>query len=386
MRQGPDRAGRALILCDGPVTAPGSGSERVAHHQALGMKAAGWDVAAITRRPGPPGPAVRTEAAGFPEISVPAPASRPRAFFSTLFQAWPRAYDRLFPEGPPDVVVTHQPLPWWVLRLAGRLGSAPVLHVFHSPWHQEYAAASPGRPAPLILPGALARRGAEGAVVRRAARVMALSRYMADKARQFHGVDLDRLVVNPGGADPQRFFPAQDREAVRRSLSPALPPDRVLLFTLRNLEPRMGLDRLLSAMATLERDSPRRFHLVIGGSGPERERLLALRSDLGLSDAVTLAGYVAEEDLATWYQAADFFILPTARLEGFGLVTAEALACGTPVLGTPVGATPEILTRISGKLLFADASPESMARGIAARADRMTKDPDGYEALRRSCR
>jgi glycosyltransferase involved in cell wall biosynthesis len=65
-----------------------------------------------------------------------------------------------------------------------------------------------------------------------------------------------------------------------------------------------------------------------------------------------------------YYQAADFFVLPTLDLEGFGLVTLEALACGTPVLGTPVGETVEILSGLNPYLLFASSRPEDMARGI----------------------
>jgi len=61
---------------------------------------------------------------------------------------------------------------------------------------------------------------------------------------------------------------------------------------------------------------------------------------------------------------ADLFVLPTLELEGFGLVTLEALASGVPVLGTPVGGTVEILKNLNPKLLFKDASSESRARLI----------------------
>ncbi len=63
---------------------------------------------------------------------------------------------------------------------------------------------------------------------------------------------------------------------------------------------------------------------------------------LGLGDAVTLTGRIDDNALVRHYQAADLFALPTQAYEGFGMVTLEALACGTPVVGTPVGATPEI--------------------------------------------
>src|SRR5207249_11624167 len=60
-------------------------------------------------------------------------------------------------------------------------------------------------------------------------------------------------------------------------------------------------------------------------------------------------GFIPDETLPSYYHAADVFVLPTRELEGFGLVTVEALACGTPVLGTPVGATPEVLSGLEDR-------------------------------------
>lgn len=96
---------------------------------------------------------------------------------------------------------------------------------------------------------------------------------------------------------------------------------------------------------------------------------------------MSFAGLIPEADLASFYQAADCFVLPTRSLEGFGLVTVEALACGTPVLGTPVGATPEILAPLAPELLTDDASPEALARGIRRAAPLL-----GDAAFRARCR
>jgi glycosyltransferase involved in cell wall biosynthesis len=77
-----------------------------------------------------------------------------------------------------------------------------------------------------------------------------------------------------------------------------------------------------------------------------------------------MIGFVADEDLATLYASADLFVLPTLTLEGFGLVTVEALACGTPVIGTPVGATPEILTLLDPRLVAADTTPTGLTNAV----------------------
>jgi glycosyltransferase involved in cell wall biosynthesis len=67
---------------------------------------------------------------------------------------------------------------------------------------------------------------------------------------------------------------------------------------------------------------------------------------------VHFLGHIPEEDLPQMYQASDFFVLPTRKLEGFGLVILEAMASGTPVLGTPIGGIPEVIGPFDRELLF----------------------------------
>ena len=71
-----------------------------------------------------------------------------------------------------------------------------------------------------------------------------------------------------------------------------------------------------------------------------------------------------ESELRDWYRAADLVVLPTVAYEGFGMVTAEALATGTPVVGTPVGATPELLEPLDPRLVAAGSDPDALAAAI----------------------
>src|SRR2546428_679589 len=75
-----------------------------------------------------------------------------------------------------------------------------------------------------------------------------------------------------------------------------------------------------------------------------------------------------------------------AAPERYGLVTVEALACGTPVLGTPVGATPEILRPLCESLVFGGTAPEVMAQGLERFLEQKERDPDAYVRLRGACR
>jgi glycosyltransferase involved in cell wall biosynthesis len=109
----------------------------------------------------------------------------------------------------------------------------------------------------------------------------------------------------------------------------------------------------------------RDLDLVIVGKGSIGDRLRRLSSNLGLGDRVRFAGQVSEDELRDWYRAADLFVLPTVAYEGFGMATLEALASGTPVVGTPVGATPELLRPLDPRLVTRDSEPDALAATIS---------------------
>jgi glycosyltransferase involved in cell wall biosynthesis len=114
--------------------------------------------------------------------------------------------------------------------------------------------------------------------------------------------------------------------------------------------------------------------------------LKSLARQIGVEDSVKFVGYIPEEELPYYYQMADLFILPTIELEGFGLVTVEALASGLPVLGTPVGGTKEILGHLGPEFLFSDPTPDSMARLILASMRGWATNPEIYNEISRKCR
>ena len=210
-------------------------------------------------------------------------------------------------------------------------------------------------------------------------RIHVLSDFSAGLVRKLYWIPSRRVVKIPAGVDLDRFRPPRDRMAIRRGLG--LLAGRPLLFTLRNLEPRMGLDNLIRAMDSLRRRVPDVL-LLIGGVGSQRGELESRAASLRLQEHVRFLGFVPDVELPRYYGAADAFVLPTRSLEGFGLVTVEALACGTPVLGTPVGATPEILVPLDPSLVFRDASAETMAQGLQRFLDSLARDPAGAERLR----
>jgi glycosyltransferase involved in cell wall biosynthesis len=206
---------------------------------------------------------------------------------------------------------------------------------------------------------------------------------MKGKVQHVHRIAADRIVVNPGGVDLRRFVPFEKRLHLKRRLG--FPAGKIHLLTVRNLEPRMGLENLIRALGIL-RHKGMGIHLILGGEGIERRNIERAIACHGVKDDVTMTGFIPSALLAQYYGASDFFVLPTRRLEGFGLVTAEALACGTPVLGTPVGGTKEILCGLEPHFLFKDVNPEAMAEGIELAVRRFFAQEKEYAALRKRCR
>lgn len=122
------------------------------------------------------------------------------------------------------------------------------------------------------------------------------------------------------------------------------------------------------------------------GAGSLRNDLESLTASLDLNGHVRFLGVIPDEHLPLYYQVADFFILPTRELEGFGFVTVETLAYGTPVPGTPVGGTPEVLRPLRSDLLFSGTEPDALAHLILEHHNRSCSDATGYQDLRHSCR
>jgi glycosyltransferase involved in cell wall biosynthesis len=104
--------------------------------------------------------------------------------------------------------------------------------------------------------------------------------------------------------------------------------------------------------------------LAIAGDGPLMDQLQRRIGELELSEHIRLLGRIGDTELVAWYRRADAAVMPAQRLEGFGLTTAEALACGTPVIATPVGANPEVAGLLGPRLLAADRSPAALAAAI----------------------
>jgi glycosyltransferase involved in cell wall biosynthesis len=214
-------------------------------------------------------------------------------------------------------------------------------------------------------------------------KVVVLSQFTKNRLLSSYGVSSEKIVLNPGGIDFKKFYPANNKIDIRNRLS--IPSEKLVLLTVRNLVPRMGLENLLFAVRQAVERVPD-IYLVLGGDGPLKNSLTSLSHELQLQDYVKFVGFIPETELPDYYRMADVFVLPTLELEGFGLVTLEALASGVPVLGTPVGGTVEILNKLDPKYLFRDTNPESMASLIVETCQQFKNNPGLWEEVSSQCR
>jgi len=308
-------------------------------------------------------------------------------FFKSIMSDCRRAFRSLEENFPFDVINFHQPFS--AIGVLSSTGSrrVPCVYTCHSLSFEEYISrtSSPGNPINWILQRlqVSARKSIERTTLKRSDRIVALSEYTREKLELTYGAKPSKLCVIPGGVDLERFRPSTDKAEIRARLS--LPEGKFILFTVRNLVPRMGLENLISAFEIVQNGRPDLL-LVIGGEGPLEKALKEQSNKCGVEDVVQFAGYIPDKDLPSYYQMADLFILPTTELEGFGLVTVEALASGLPVFGTQVGGTKEILTKLGSDYLFDDSTPQAIANGILKSLNGWATNQAAYKNISEACR
>lgn len=262
-------------------------------------------------------------------------------------------FGEIHSRSPIDLLVLNQPLCASGIEEHPASAAVPKVYWFISPWAAEWKASNPQAHFVSRIFNTTFRNRMEDLALQASDAVFVESEFIRRELKAHHRKVPDRKVtLIPGAVDLSRFAPGGSREKNRERFG--IGPGPVAL-TVRRLVERMGIDLLIRAAAEVPG-----LQVVIGGDGPLRAELEALAASLKVP--AKFLGYVPDQDLPSLYRSADLFVLPTRALEGFGLVAIEAMACGTPAMGTPVGAIPEVLGPL--KLVFDDATPQAIAGGI----------------------
>ena len=203
--------------------------------------------------------------------------------------------------------------------------------------------------------------------------IVVLSDYVKSIIDRHYGSEhLSKITKIYSGVDTERFKPVEDKKDARRRLG--LPTEKTIFLTIRRLVPRMGLFNLLEAIRILSDKYPKASDalFIIGGSGPLKTKLERRTRKRGLQGTVKITGYIPEEELSLYYQAADCFVLPTEELEGFGIVSIEALSSGIPVIATPSAASGETVGRFFPDFICKSHHPDDIA---ATLMDYLSRNP-----------
>ncbi|WP_405234336.1 glycosyltransferase [Lentisalinibacter salinarum] len=186
----------------------------------------------------------------------------------------------------------------------------------------------------------------------RANRMVTVSDALAHRLVEL-GAPADRVRTLRNGVDLERFRPLE-RDSLRRRLGFS---GRTLLSVGLLIE-RKGHHHVIESLRALKD-----CNLVIVGTGPEEGELRRLSEQREVSDRVTFTGGLDHQTLAEYYNAADCLVLCSSR-EGMPNVVLESLACGTPVAGTAVWGTPEVLNAPEAGVLIHEQSAAGVVKAV----------------------
>jgi D-inositol-3-phosphate glycosyltransferase len=182
-----------------------------------------------------------------------------------------------------------------------------------------------------------------------------------------YGANPSRLTIIPCGFSSEEFYPYSKAKARERL---GLETDELVLLQLGRVVPRKGIDNVIRAMRFLK-NIPKVKLLVVGGSDekpdfakdPELRRLKEIAEVEEVSASVEFVGRRNRQQLRYYYQAADFFI-STPWYEPFGITPLEAMACGTPVIGSDVGGIKYTVLHGQTGFLVPPHNPQALADAL----------------------
>ncbi len=193
-----------------------------------------------------------------------------------------------------------------------------------------------------------------------------------------------KITIIPCGFSKDEFFPVDKREA-RRRLN--LDADEKIILQLGRMVPRKGIDNVIKALGSINRKANVKL-LVVGGDtdlpdpsrSQELSRLYKIAATENVLQSVVFAGRKGREELKYYYSAADIFIT-TPWYEPFGITPLEAMACGTPVIGSDVGGIKYSVADGETGFLVPPENPQALADKI----EKLFADNELFTKMQEQC-
>ncbi|MGZ4902272.1 MAG: glycosyltransferase family 4 protein [Halobacteriota archaeon] len=332
------------VIIVSPYYAGVGGLQQYTYNIATGLQRKGCEVTVITcsYRPSEDGPQVYT----LPPLTT--ISNTP--FSVCWFQVIKKLIDRLNP----DVVNGHLPVPYMADVAARVCGNRPYVLTYHND-------AVGIDTVTKLLVGTYYQVLGKG-TIRRARHIITTSRHYAERSPYLKGC-LNKVSVVPPGVDVAAFNPTRYSGYLRDMHGIE---GTIVLFVgqLSKAHRHKGLPLLIQALQSI--DDPA-MTLVIVGDGNARSDYVTYARQKGVEDRIIFAGLIPQEEMPLYYRGADMTVLPTyTNAEGFGMVLAEANACGRPVIGTKVGGVPSVITDGYNGLLIEPGDLQGLVQAIQA--------------------
>ena len=347
---------RILVVSDVSAQVVHGGAERMLHHHIRALHDAGAKLSVLTRQPKGGAEILIKLEHGIDEHRLTFNGDKGRKGLMQLRKEanmWWQMHQEF------DLIVAEQPFVMWALMQAGC--KLPRLQICHSFAFEEYATRHglDWNIRHRVVTASM--RKLEKNVYQSAQSYLVLSDFMQQRLQDFFNIPAKKITIAAGGIDGFDL-PWEERTKIRQSIW-GDDADLPTIVTLRNLVPRTGVDLLVQAAAIVHVDRPDVRWSVIG-SGALLEPLERLRDQLNMHDIIEFMGFLPEKKVQQHLWSADLFMLPTRSLEGFGLVTLEANVLGLPVIATPVGANPDVVSWHPANRIAENATPEALAKSV----------------------
>jgi glycosyltransferase involved in cell wall biosynthesis len=263
----------------------------------------------------------------------------------------------------------------WVAAELGSQWRAPMVQIFHATGVTKLREQGAADTSPA------GRIEVEKAVVRAVDRLIAQCPAERDELLADYGARADQIALVPSAVDTERYRPV-DKFAARQALG--IDPNAEMIVYVGRIVPRKDVRNVIQALARLKAlrlaagaaTTPVLF--IVGGeteepdpvATPEIGVLRSLATELGVLDQVRFVGRRQPDELRLWYSAADVAVT-TPWYEPFGLTPLEAMACGTPVIGSRVGGIAFTIADGETGFLVPPRDPEA----LCARLAELLRDP-----------
>lgn len=177
--------------------------------------------------------------------------------------------------------------------------------------------------------------------LKKADRIITISEYSKSEIIKHVGYPEEQISIASPAVDHNNYYVKRDKTIVRKL---GIPDNYKVILYVGSEQPRKNVPFLFEAISQLKKKLPEIKLLKIGTPQVPgaREKLIKLTETLGIQNEVIFVGYVSENDLTEYYNAAELFVFPSLY-EGFGLPPLEAMACGTPVITSNLTSLPEVV-------------------------------------------